>query len=115
MFATYIPGARSTGSACQASSGTSRFYLMSVVDGRPVRNFDGLGTDDPTTKDVDESLTTADRYDELNQGGLPPNPTILFAATTGTLPDKPIVCVGSECLDPGFTIASEKTYWIRRQ
>lgn len=107
LFTTYTPAARSLGEKCRASAGVSRFYLFSILDGQPVQNFDQVGADD--------ELTQEDRYFELAQGGLPPTPTILFPSLDGLLPQEAMVCVGAECFNPGFALATEKTYWIKRQ
>ncbi|TDU30788.1 type IV pilus assembly protein PilY1 [Panacagrimonas perspica] len=109
LFTTFTPAARSTGQNCRASSGLSRFYLFSIIDGQPVQNFDEVG--DPN------ELTQTDRYTELAQGGLSPTPVILFpdlTSTTGNLPNNALVCSGTECLEL-FNLGTEKTYWIKRQ
>lgn len=109
LFTTFTPSARSTGQNCRASSGLSRFYLFSIIDGQPVQNFDEIG--DPN------ALTQTDRYTELAQGGLSPTPVILFpdlTTTTGNLPNTALVCSGTECLEL-FNLGTEKTYWIKRQ
>lgn len=107
LFATYQPEGRIAAQQCQASEGLSRFYLVSVADGRPVANLDGQGTDD--------ALTTPDRYKELAQAGLPPDPTILFPGVDGTLPTEALVCIGPECFNPGLPIETSKTYWFKRR
>jgi hypothetical protein len=108
FFATYIPNATISGAACQASAGTSRFYLFSVVDGRPTQDLDGSGDE--------VNLTIPDRYHELEQSGLPPTPALLFPNVSSTaLTDRAVVCIGPECLDPGLAVSVEKTYWIKKQ
>jgi type IV pilus assembly protein PilY1 len=123
FFATFTPSAEpSTGdNICKAAQGTSRFYLMSVVDGTPTQNFHN-------PSDTSSPLTVADRYLTLNQAGLPPDPTLLFpsvSVTTGTdgtqtpcvgakcgVDNPPIICVGAECFSPGEAgRAAFKTYW----
>jgi type IV pilus assembly protein PilY1 len=109
LFTTFTPAARSTGQNCRASSGLSRFYLFSIIDGQPVQNLDEVGS--PT------ELTQTDRYTELAQGGLAPTPVILFpdlTTTTGNLPNTALVCSGTECLEL-FNLGTQKTYWIKRQ
>jgi type IV pilus assembly protein PilY1 len=101
IFATFEPGAKQAAATCQASLGLSRFYLFSIVDGRPVQNLTG---------DSD-----ADRFKELAQGGLPPDPTILFPSIGGVLPKEALVCVGPECFQAGLTIQTDKTYWIKQR
>ena len=106
FFATFEPGGRAAAATCQASSGLSRFYILDVVD--------GSATADLYEED-DEENTTRDRYKELAQGGLPPDPTILFPGIGGTLPQEALICIGPECFNPGLDIETEKTFWIKRQ
>jgi type IV pilus assembly protein PilY1 len=68
LFATFQPGVNAT--TCSAVQGLSRFYQISVTDGTPTQHLSGSAAGTP--------LTTADRSTSLKQGGLPPNPTILF-------------------------------------
>ena len=107
LFASYIPEAKSNIVQCQASAGLSRFYVFNIEDGQPLANYDTVGEDD--------ELTRTDRFEELEQGGLPPNPVLLFPTISGPLPDNVLVCVGAECLDPEFNLSTNKTYWIKRQ
>lgn len=102
IFATFEPGARATQN-CQATLGKSRLYLFNITDGQPVENFDELGEDN--------ELRRTDRSRTLSQGGLPPDPVVLFPEVNGQLPQEALVCVGPECLNPNLTINTTKTFW----
>lgn len=99
IFATFTPGVVSNAS-CQASQGTARLYLIDVNTAEPKFDFDQDGV-----------LETEDRSVALAQGGLPPNPVILFPDSGTGLPEEAFVCVGAECLDLDLTVSIIKTYW----
>ena len=104
IFSTFTPGA-GTNNSCQASQGQSRLYLINAVTGAPTQNL--------FTLDDSDTLTKEDRTIDLQQTGLPPDPTILFPDSDieGVLPDEAFVCVGPECLDLNLTLDVEKTSW----
>jgi type IV pilus assembly protein PilY1 len=75
FISTYRPG--TDGSSCEPAVGTTRQYIVSLFDARPVNNLDGSvedyngdGTVDPT------DLTLTDRYREFE--GPPPPETVFF-------------------------------------
>ncbi|MGH8455677.1 MAG: pilus assembly protein, partial [Stenotrophobium sp.] len=122
LFTTYQPGA-AAGNPCAAITGLSRLYQISVTDATPVQP---LNQAPDTLNDGSLTLTREDRSRSLKQGGLPPNPTILFPAIssriasdgsrkvcTGSacLPDQVLACVGAECFPPGIKIETVKTFW----
>ncbi len=75
---------------------------MSVRDGSPTTNLD---------QSVDDTvLTEEDRYVELDQGGIAPEPIFVFPED---LKGEPVVCVGVECFDPGFGGNAVRTYWFQ--
>ena len=104
IFSTFTPGA-GTNNSCQASQGRSRLYLINAVTGAPTQNL--------FTTDDNDYLTVEDRTIDLQQTGLPPDPTILFPDSdiVGVLPNEAFVCVGPECLDLNLTLDVEKTSW----
>jgi type IV pilus assembly protein PilY1 len=114
-FTSFSPG-NSTDS-CVPLAGLNRLYVVSVRDGSPITNLDG------STEGEGENLTVDDRFRELSQGGIAPDPTILFVAddddTSGDVTcigescestDTPI-CVALECFDPGFPNVPRRTHW----
>ncbi|MGH8460241.1 MAG: VWA domain-containing protein [Stenotrophobium sp.] len=118
LFATYQPGV-SAGNACSAATGLSRLYQIRVSDATPTQPFSQPTPDDGL-------LTAEDRARALKQGGLPPNPVILFPSISSTvaadgsnkvcigsacLPDQALICVGAECFQPGLKIKTTKTFW----
>lgn len=84
---------------CVPSTGTSRLYHLSVLDGRAVRNYyTGDG------KPADE-LTKEDRPVQLNTAGLPANPQRM------RVDDTDVVCVGTECQTIETVKGVVETYW----
>lgn len=77
FFTTFTPGANVN--PCQPGQGLNKLYAVSVIDGRPVNNLDGVGSDD--------ELTVEDRVQDLAMGGIAPEIVFLFpdpnACTTG--------------------------------
>ncbi|MEE2762076.1 MAG: PilC/PilY family type IV pilus protein [Pseudomonadota bacterium] len=92
---TYEPKVSSD--PCLPPTGTSRLYHLSVLDGRAVRNYDGVG-------EADE-LTKPDRYVQLRTGGLPPTPQRMRVDDTN------VVCVGTECQAIDAISGVVETYW----
>ena len=107
LFTTYQPAATLGESACQASTGLSRFYALSIRDGSPVFNLDGTGTDD--------DLTTSDRSRELGTQGLPPNLAILYPPAPDGEDPTALIGVGPELIPVELDIPIKKTYWIKRR
>jgi type IV pilus assembly protein PilY1 len=79
FFTTFTPGANVN--PCQPGQGLNKLYAVSVVDGRPVNNLDGVGSDD--------DLTVDDRVQDLAMGGIAPEIVFLF-------PD-PNTCTTGDC------------------
>ncbi|AOY88788.1 pilus assembly protein PilY [Marinobacter salinus] len=82
---------------CIPSAGTSRLYHLSVLDGRAVVNYDGVGAAD--------ELTRPDREVELNTIGLPADPQRM------RVDDTDVVCVGAECVTVDSLKGVVETYW----
>ncbi len=79
FFTSFTPGANVN--PCQPGQGLNKLYAVSVVDGRPVNNLDGVGSDD--------DLTVDDRVKDLVMGGIAPEIVFLF-------PD-PDTCTTGDC------------------
>ncbi len=107
LFTTYQPAATVASEVCQASTGLSRFYALSIRDGSPVFNLDGTGTDD--------DLTTSDRSRELGTQGLPPNLAILYPPAPDGEDPTALIGVGPELIPVELNIPIKKTYWIKRR
>lgn len=101
FFSSFSPGGAAN--ACVASTGLNRLYRVNVLDGSPSTNLD-RPVDDP------EELTEEDRFQELKQGGVAPQPVFLFPRDRS---DRPIACIGVECLDPGITNDLTRTFWTQ--
>lgn len=84
---------------CIPSTGTSRLYHISVLDGRAVVNY---YTDDG--KDA-KHLTDEDREVELDTPGLPASPQRM------RVDDTDVVCVGTECRTIETLNGVVETYW----
>ena len=101
FFSSFSPGAAAN--TCVASSGLNRLYRVNVKDGSPNTNLD-QPIDDP------EELTEEDRFIELKQGGIAPRPVFLFPRDQS---DRPIACIGVECLPPGIDNDLVRTIWTQ--
>jgi type IV pilus assembly protein PilY1 len=73
IFTTYTPNSQPPADPCAGvGTGTNRVYVVSVLNGAPTldRNKDG-------------SMTTADRSQDLKQGGIAPETAFLFPGNSG--------------------------------
>jgi type IV pilus assembly protein PilY1 len=94
FFVAFSPDSNAA-ATCSAGKGTNYLYRMNVVNGDPVVN--NLDTLDPNDAD-------SERQETLQQGGIPPTPTVLFPSPDPTCTgngcgEPPILCVGVECRD----------------
>ena len=75
FISTYRPG--TNGTSCEPAVGTTRQYIVSLFDARPVNNLDGSADDYDGDGDVDPTdLQLTDRYREFE--GPPPPETVFF-------------------------------------
>ncbi len=96
VFTTYEPTPPDSGS-CNPAQGTSRAYLVNMLDASPVMDINADGT-----------TNAADRVIQLQIGSIPATPTVI-----DTLDSKPTVWIGPERLDQVNTdVESVRTYWI---
>ncbi len=82
LFTTYLP-ATASNSACAPPTGTSRAYLVDLVNGNAVTDLDNDGI-----------LEHEDRHADLKQTGIAPDTKILIEDIV-----KPVVCLGTECTE----------------
>ena len=80
FFTTYVPATAST-SQCAPPTGTSRAYLVELVNGNAITDLDNDGIDEHE-----------DRFADLQQTGIAPETKILIEDIV-----KPVVCLGTEC------------------
>lgn len=108
-FVGFSPEANSS-DQCAPSLGRNFLYRVKVENGDPVVN----NLDTLAAADADD-----ERMEELEQGGIAPEPTILFPSPddpncTGTdCAVPPIGCVGVECFDPGYANNPVRTLWTQ--
>lgn len=96
MFTTFTPIANTQVAACSPSQGQAKAYLISVLDGTPVRDMNNSGGD----------LTDEDRAMDLVRGGIPPEPKLLIHE------NGPVVLIGTEKgPDPNFVLTPRKLRW----
>ncbi|CAN5285946.1 PilC/PilY family type IV pilus protein [soil metagenome] len=89
----------------------NRLYVVNVLDGSPVNNLDGDGSE--------EALELSDRAQKLNQGGIAPEVAFLFPEWDPAdcppgeqcEPPPPECLVGVEQCDPDFANVPIRTFW----
>lgn len=87
-------------STCAPRAGGGGVYYLSLTDGQPVQNLDGIGDD--------AELTADDRRMELQRSGIPPSPSLIITAEDSTL------LVGPEIVPDPIDREATKTYWHDR-
>lgn len=100
FFTSFSPGGNS---ACTAGKGTNRLYRVRVEDGAPP-------PPDDNPYPPEEPPEPQERFKQLKQGGIAPDAVFFFPE------DKegdPILCIGAECIDPGFDERTNRTYWFQ--
>lgn len=98
LFTTFTPVASSQATACAPSQGTAKTYAVNLSNATAAYNLQADGID----------YSTADRYQIMTRGGIPPEPTVLFPSDGS----KPIVLVGPEKVgNVDLNLHMEKTYW----
>lgn len=93
FFTTYLPATVSD-SACAPPTGTSRAYVVELVNGNAVVDLDGDGI-----------LEHEDRHADLSQTGIAPDSKILIEDVL-----TPTICLGTECtaiVDNGNACSSD--------
>ncbi len=102
FFTSFIPPGNSgvSGSSCVPTSGQNRAYAVNVTNGGPALIADPTNPDPPPPED---------RYEDLNQGGIAPDPVFFFPPDTD---GKPIICVGVECYEPEVGPGGGTTFWV---
>ena len=59
---------------------------------------------------IDVIENEEDRFIELKQGGIAPRPVFLFPRDQS---DRPIACIGVECIPPGMANDLVRTIWTQ--
>ena len=107
FFVAFSPN-NEDASTCSPGAGRNFLYRVSVVNGDPIGDLDGIA----------DNEEDAARVTSLAQGGIAPSPRFLFPSPD---PDcegdecspPPLGCVGVECFDPGFKNFPVKTLWTQ--
>ena len=99
-FTSFAPGA--IANACVGQGGLNRLYAVDVRTGAPTHDYD--------TTVNDPLLDEDDRFKQLAQVGIAPEPVLLFPEDA---PNEPIMCVGVECDDAGVTNTAQLTFWTQ--
>jgi type IV pilus assembly protein PilY1 len=103
---TFRPG--TSGAGCEPALGTNRQYIMSLFNGAPVNNLDGVGGNGPG------QLTEADRYTEY-EGAPPPETVFIFADDPACVGAScpPVACVDINCGVTPFPNNPIRTFWTQ--
>jgi type IV pilus assembly protein PilY1 len=99
-FTSFAPGA--VANTCVGTGGLNRLYAVDIRTGAPTRDYD--------TTINDPDLNEDDRFKQLAQVGIAPEPVLLFPEDA---PEDPIMCVGVECDDAGVTNSAQLTFWTQ--
>ncbi len=99
-FTSFAPGA--VANACVGTGGLNRLYAVDIRTGAPTQDYD--------TTINDPDLNEDDRFKQLAQVGIAPEPVLLFPEDA---PEDPIMCVGVECDDAGVTNTAQLTFWTQ--
>lgn len=106
VFTTYTPPADDANTGddqeCSGNQGSGKAYVVSVIDGRPVFNLDGIGSS--------TELELTDRVFNLKVSGIPPRPKVIFPDIDGVSGK---IIVGRELLPVNIANAPEITYWVQ--
>jgi type IV pilus assembly protein PilY1 len=119
FFTTYTPQIGAQADPCTPAQGTNRAYVVSLLNGAPVENFDGQ-----------TSVNRADRYKQLKQGGIAPEIVFLFPGNNssnttgpgngsgtgsgGTTSTRSLLCLSGVEVLAGVCVnagASVRTFW----
>lgn len=92
FFTTYVPASAST-SQCAPPTGNSRAYLVDLINGNAVKDFNNSS-----------QLDHQDRYAQLKQTGIAPETKILIEDII-----KPVVCLGTECTSAVIDVEPDGT------
>lgn len=109
FFVSFDPNAVGA-AACATGQGTNYLYRVSVVNGDPIVN---------NLDSVTPALADDERRDQLAQGGIAPTPTVLFPTATDpnctgdACSPPPVMCIGVECVSPGFVNNPVRTLWTQ--
>ena len=111
IMTTYV--APSSGSVCDAGTGSGRYYLLDAQNGKSTLVVNGV----------------AQPYIPLDNGGIPPDPAVIFTVidycisgtncqgdagydpSINTKKTSAVVCVGTECKTGDIDLTLPKTYW----
>lgn len=125
LFTTYRPADATSNSNCDADTGSTRLYQISLIDPSDSSTVDPSEERDPRKRNTG--------IIDLEQGGIPPNPVVLFPPSHTPPSDgeckegegcpvtedpdckllESAIAVGAEMLSGGFTRCDQisKSYW----
>jgi len=102
IFTTYRP--EQAASACAAALGGGATYVVSIRDGSPTTNLNGVGEDADLSKD--------DRSVVLEHGGIPPEAVVMFpSGIDNTSGIDPIVFVGAKQFKDLGIVPGRAKFW----
>ncbi len=117
LFSTFTPVPPASDDLCSVATSTAKLYVVSVADGTPIAELDGV--------DSGNLLTKGDRVYQLASAGIAPEPKLFFilsppppvdpndptATPAARLPDQVLILVGRERVPITFPLTVTKTYW----
>lgn len=108
FFVSFTPDNLSAAN-CSAGRGTNFLYRVTIDNGDPVvQNLDAI------TPGLEDNA----RRTQLAQGGIAPQPSVLFPSppadcTGAACNPPPLMCIGVECSVPGFDNPPVRTLWTQ--
>ncbi len=103
FFTTYLPQTTAAADPCAVGQGTNRAWAISLFNGAPVENLDGLS-----------STNREDRYHTLEQGGIAPEVVFLFPDNGSTVTNRPLLCLSGVEVLAGVCVnagAPVRSFW----
>ncbi len=111
IFTTYRPNLNGVGSGiCEAPEGSSRAYVLNLVDGTPAIDTNTDGDLEDLHTGADDTTSCGDRCVELGRG-IPSRGLVLFQ------PEGATICFGTQCFDNMLSFQGDRLQrvkWRRR-
>ncbi len=107
IFTTYRPNLNGVGSGvCEAPEGSSRAYVLNLVDGSPAIDTNSNGSLEDLNAGAVDTTVCGDRCVELGRG-IPSRGLVLFQ------PEGATICFGTQCFDNMLSFQGERLQRVK--